>query len=378
MTDASIIVPTRNRAAMLPHTVRSLARQNFDPHRFEILIVDNGSTDATRTVAEELVARRDGVCIRYFHEPVPGLLAGRHRGLREAEGEILIYVDDDIEAAPGWLSAILGGFSDPGVHLVGGPSLPAFERRPPAWVADFSTIEDGRITCGSLSLLDLGGGARPIDPESVWGLNFAIRKATCIRLGGFHPDCIPKRLQHFQGDGETGLAQKLKSAGLTAVYLPGARVTHRIPAARLTVAYFEARFYYQGVCHAYTRIRRNGTTDGIEAPPRPVWEEADAPALSLYDRYRRLIRFRTALAHADGFRFHLSRTREDRRLLDWVRREDYFDYRLPDLAPAEIAEKDRLRMGAAGRSAPAISGSIDRGAMRSGGNDRRGLEKARE
>jgi glucosyl-dolichyl phosphate glucuronosyltransferase len=342
MTDASIIVPTRNRAAMLRHTVQSLVRQNFDPHRFEILIVDNGSTDATRAVSEGLVARSDGISIRYLHEPEPGLLSGRHRGLREADGDILIFVDDDIEAAPDWLAAIMAGFADPNIHLIGGPSLPAFEKPPPAWIADFATIEGGRIICTYLSLLNLEGPARPIDPLWIWGLNFAIRAETCRQLGGFHPDCIPKHLQHFQGDGETGLARKLKAAGLQAWYLPNARVTHRIPAARLTVGYFEERFYYQAVCDSYARIRQHETTDGIEAPPRPMWEEPIEPSLSLYDRYRRLIQFRTDLAYAEGFRFHLSRTRNDRRLLEWVMRENYFDYHLPDGSNAGVSERNQL------------------------------------
>ena len=65
--------------------------------------------------------------IRYLLEPEPGLLSGRHRGALESDGEILVFLDDDIEATAGYLHAILDAFKDPAVQLVGGPNLPRYE-----------------------------------------------------------------------------------------------------------------------------------------------------------------------------------------------------------------------------------------------------------
>lgn len=328
MTEASIIVPTRNRAASLARALASFVAQDCAPERYEILAVDNGSSDETGAVVRAAGARHRDHRIRCIEEPVPGLLSGRHRGAKEARGHILVFVDDDITAETGWLSAILDAFEDPAVHLVGGPSIPRFETDPPRWMERFFDHRKGRLICVDLSLLDIGDHRIKIDPTYVWGLNFAIRKQTLFDLGGFHPDCIPKHLQLFQGDGETGLSLKMREKRLSTVYAPAARVYHHIPRARLTVAYFEDRAFYQGVCDSYTRIRKNGGSEGIR-PPDDVRTPQATGCASTYERYRAIVYQRISKAYVDGFRFHLDAVRADRRLLAWVLKEDYFDYRLP-------------------------------------------------
>ena len=333
MIKVSIIVPTMNRAKSLEIAVGSLAAQDFPPEHYEIIVVDNGSTDDTAAVVDAAVSRYANQCIRYIFEPVPGLLSGRHRGALEAQGDLLCFVDDDIEAVPTWLSAIVGAFADESVHLVGGPSMPRFEADPPPWMDRFMDCRNGRIICGDLSLFDIGNETRRIEPIYVWGLNFSIRKQTLFDLGGFHPDCIPKKLQHFQGDGETGLARTIRQKGLTAVYAGGARVVHHIPRERLTVTYFENRYFYQGVCDSYTRIRgAKSVSDPIDCPPAgaPFLVSAQANG-TIYDYYRRVVYERIQAAYKTGFMFHQEAVRKDPQLLSWVLREDYFDFRLPDL-----------------------------------------------
>src|SRR5262245_37658733 len=124
---ASIIIPTRNRAALLARTLKSLCAQRLQGG-YQLLIVDNGSTDETRVVVQEAVAAYPQQMIDYIQEPVPGLLSGRHRGALESKSDLLIFVDDDIEAQPDWLEAFLDSFRDSTVQLVGGPSLPDYER----------------------------------------------------------------------------------------------------------------------------------------------------------------------------------------------------------------------------------------------------------
>ena len=70
---------------------------------------------------------------------------------------------------------------------------------------------------------------KPVDPSYIWGLNFCITKEVFEHCGGFHPDCLPNPLQRYQGDGETGLANKIRDAGFTCVYHPGLAVKHVIP-----------------------------------------------------------------------------------------------------------------------------------------------------
>lgn len=332
----SVIVPTRNRANYLHPTLKSLLQQNLPPTDYEVIVVDNDSKDQTCQVVAD-VNQINGNRVRYITEPIPGLLSGRHRGATEARGEILVYCDDDIEVSPNWLSAILEGFRYPDVHLVGGPSLPKFESPPPDWIIPYCIIKDSRITCSALSLIDLGDQVQEINPRYIWGLNFAIRKKTLFEVEGFHPDGTPQHLLHFRGDGETGLSDKLKAQGYKALYHPQAKVYHHIPSNRLTIEYFRQRFFRQGISDSYTEIRKRGTINGI---PERIFNLNDAaiPNQPPFNEDHLQIR----RAYIDGYNFHLDAVRQSPRLLQWVLKENYFNYRLPALeegfSPPETSE----------------------------------------
>jgi len=333
---ASVIIPSLNRAQSLALCLRSLVAQERSGEDWEVLVVDNGSTDETRDVTQAYIAQHPQPAIRYVLEPIPGLLSGRHRGAREAKGDILIFVDDDIEADPCWLAAIMDTFQDPTVHLVGGKNLPRYETAPPGWLEAFweRTPYGGRM-CTWLSLLDIGDEVIEVDPRYVWGLNFAIRRQTLIESGGFHPDCIPKSLQHLQGDGETGLSDKIRVAGRRAIYQPRALVHHAAPSSRLTVEYFENRAFYAGVCNSYTRIRaNNGLARGPDGLGIMAMLGRLRDAVDLLTPIGR-IRRRLRRAYEAGYRFHQDAARSRPEVLEWILRNDYWDYRLPDAAATE-------------------------------------------
>jgi glycosyltransferase involved in cell wall biosynthesis len=305
--------------------------QGVPSDEYEILVVDNGSNDNTQIVTEDIVASNSSHNIRYLYEPEPGLLSARHRGYFEAQGEILIFVDDDIEAVPGWLKAFVDAFNDKRIDLAGGPSLPKFEVEPQDWIRKYWIKKNGRVVCGPLSISFCGSERIEIDPCHVWGLNFAIRKKTLLKLGGFHPDCIPKKLQHFQGDGETGLTLKARENNLKAIYSPDAAVYHHIPRERLTVKSFEERFFYQGVCDSFSQIRKNCGIDNICIPEyNPI--EKFFSHLTAYQQYKQIIYRRIQNAYVDGFRFHQKAVRKSDVLLNWVLRDNYlFEYTLPKI-----------------------------------------------
>jgi glucosyl-dolichyl phosphate glucuronosyltransferase len=347
----SCIVPTLNRGALLRDTVNSLIKQNVSQDMYEILIIDNGSKDDTGEISQHIIKETANRKIRYIFEPEAGLLAGRHRGALEANGELLVFVDDDIEATTGWLQAILETFKNPKIQLVGGRNLPKFEVEPPAWLDSFfDATSNGGRSCGWLSLLDLGEGELEIDPNYVWGLNFAIRRRALRDLGGFHPDCIPRELQRFQGDGESGLTMKARAHGYRAVYQPKATIYHIIPASRMTPEYFEQRAYYQGVCDSYSNVRRElsgAPVDSVKVKLSPLsYARRKAGRLVSYLKQIQdqgaeaaegaAIRQRVDRAYHAGYEFHQSAVRSSPELLAWVLRPDYWDYRLPRLTyPAE-------------------------------------------
>lgn len=353
----SVIVPTSGRSAALARTLPTLLEQTIDPRAYELLVVENGTESGARRVTRRASRRQPDRALRYLHEPTPGLLSGRHRGALEARGEILVFADDDIDASPDWLEAIVTTFRDPAAQLVGGRNLPRYETPPPAWLQDFwYTPPYGGRACVYLSLLDLGDQPLAIDANYVWGLNFSIRRSTLFELGGFHPDSYPGSLRHLQGDGETGLTMKANQAGLLTIYQPRALIHHRVPRQRLNVEYIEQRKSFQGVCDSFTSIRQNpelfvapaGETSAepLPQPPPPAnsrvsarrrWPPAlrwlrSSPSPSPAEEAPADLHARIQAAYSAGFDFHQNAVRSRPGLLDWVKRNDYWDFRLPDLA----------------------------------------------
>jgi glycosyltransferase involved in cell wall biosynthesis len=309
----------------------------------EIIVVDNGSTDDTARICREIKDRYPKHDWRYFYDDTPGLLTGRHLGAREAKGDLLAFLDDDVLLFPSWLEALNDAIRDPEVMLAGGPTSPCYEAEPPPWLDGmWEEYEQGVRVLGELSLVDLGPTTKQVDPLYVPGANFAIRKAAFQACGGFHPDCLPKSLQRYQGDGETGLALKMRARGLKALYHPGAAVKHVIPVGRLTAESFQRKGFYQGVGGSYTNIRRAGLL-----PERTKsWKDLLRPIKWKLERRRLLgdpsaenIRFLIARARFAGRWFHENEVRNDPTLLAWVLKPEYLDYKLPD------GWKDRLDRG---------------------------------
>jgi len=326
----SVIIPTYNRCAALQRTLQSVAHLHASPNTFEVIVVDNGSTDATRESFESVRSRFPEIEFRYFREPIPGLLSGRHRGVREARGDVCAFLDDDVRLSPSWLAALEEAFQDPATILAGGPSRPHFECPPPAWLNSFyDENEQGRF-CIWLSLFEGGDQSKRVDPCHVFGLNFSIRKKALFEFGGFKPDLITKSLQRFQGDGEFGLTLKLRRENRKAFYHPNASLLHEIPAKRLTAEYFEQRGFRQGVCDSYTDARshckplRQPWRRFLSCAKQYLFHSSPSGALMLSD-----IKIRAQRAYRLGYQFHRNEVLRDPILLAWVRKKNYWDYRLP-------------------------------------------------
>jgi glycosyltransferase involved in cell wall biosynthesis len=247
---ASIIVPTYGRPAYLKDLLDALVEHDHTIAH-EIVVVDNKPMGIVRDIVEAIRVKGQPF-VQYIEEPRTGLHHARHAGAKAAQGQILVYIDDDILPQPGWLKAMLEPFTDPVVAIVGGKVLPQWESAPPEWFSQFHP--------GHLSLLDLGEERRELKwPEGGYGCNMGIRRSVLYELRGFNPDAFGDRhLIWFRGDGETGLHQKVYQAGYKVMYEPRACVSHRIPAHRLIAKYFYRRSFTQGISDSYSDLREAG------------------------------------------------------------------------------------------------------------------------
>ncbi len=247
---ASVIVPTHDREDLLMEALDSIVGRQALADGFEVVVVENAPRPRLEPRIAE-TARTASVTVRHVHEPRPGLHRARHRGALDARGSILVYVDDDVVAPPGWLEALVAPFGDSSVAITGGPVRPLWESPPPAWVAD--------IPDSYFSLLDLGD--RELDlryPSGAYGCNMAIRRDVLFEVGGFNPDAMgwERRLFWLRGDGETGLHLKVAEAGYRVLYHPSAGLAHRMPASRATSRAVRHRGLLVGLSHSFTSIRQ--------------------------------------------------------------------------------------------------------------------------
>jgi hypothetical protein len=271
---------------------------------------------------------------RLVESGAPGLVAGRHKVLAESEADVLIYLDDDVTLPPGWRERILEPFENPEVHFVGCRYLPDYEHEPPPWMAGLWSESDGFRMLGHLSLLDGGTKSRFYDPCFVWGLCYAVRRETLIKLGGFNPDGYPWELRCFRGDGETAPSMRAKTLGLKAFYQGATHVLHKVPAGRMTPEYFERRSFLQGISDSFTQVRQDW---GPQPEPAKHWKDWLRPIKRARQRAA-ILRHPTTegvqhlmhVSHRAGYLFHQNEVRNDPKLLDWVLRPDYFDYSLPE------------------------------------------------
>ena len=130
---ASVIVCTHNGSRVIEETLESLVRQDFPPEAFEILVVDNASTDATPEVVRGIAGRHPGR-IRLVPEPVLGHSSARNRGIQESRGDVIAFTDDDARVSPRWLRALVDTCERPRVGCAGGPVRAVLEGPLPEWV----------------------------------------------------------------------------------------------------------------------------------------------------------------------------------------------------------------------------------------------------
>lgn len=241
----SVIIATFNRAAFLDECLDHVGRLRFADGD-EVIVVDNGSTDATADVIEAHRSRFP-VPLVHLEEHTPGKSHALMLALSVAAGDVLAFTDDDVNVSPTWLDAVRRTLRDPGIALMGGRVMPRWEAAPPAWLR-LTGETFGRLT-SPLALLNYGRKPEPLGDRTVLGANMAVRRDAIVRAGGFVTHLGKVRGTLLSGE-DAELCRRVQAAGLGAIYAPDATVDHWVPADRMRLGYFLSWFFWSGITNA--------------------------------------------------------------------------------------------------------------------------------
>ena len=335
----SIIIPTAGRSFQLENCLKSINKYISSFKLFEVLVIDNNQFEEFSENIKSIVGKY-AFC-KYIRCKNPGLTAARHMGLKKSLGDILCYVDDDVEFSNTWFKSIEETFNDEEISLAGGPTLPNFRNNIPLWFWDFiKKTPYGGWSCEWLSLLDIGQDIMDINPNYIWGLNFSIRKKILIECGGFNIDIVPKKYLRLQGDGETGLTEKFLQKGYKAVYKQKSLLYHYCGKDRLTIEYFKKRAYFEGTCACYRDLR---ICKGFKNKRlllkikfqmiffrlvfRKILFKKINQIIYLFKINKNVVHIKQECFKSfnNGYLFLLKETKNNRKLLNWIWKDNYID-----------------------------------------------------
>ena len=278
----TVLITTYNRADHLRRTLESLAGVSCS-HAWEVNIVDNNSSDETKSV---VTSSQNGfpVPLTYLFEPTQGKPAALNTGIRHSRGAIIAMTDDDVRVEPDWLEKCAEGFARFDCDYVGGRVLPMWESEPPRWFRN----RRGR-QWAVIALLDYGRTPVEVGCDGVgWplGANMAV-KADAFDRAGLWDNRFGRQGNTLRGQEQRDWCLRARAAGLRGYYLPEMLVHHHVPKARLTKHYFRDWFYWNGISRAilYDKLGLDmdspdesiidyGRVHHIAGVPRYMWRSA--------------------------------------------------------------------------------------------------------
>ncbi len=177
----SVLIAARNEEGRLPACLQSLLNSSYPAGKFEILVIDDRSTDNTRLIAENFSRQNHHIRVIPIHqrlENLSGKASALCQGMEHARGEIILMTDADCRVPPDWMAQMASYFT-PGVGLVGGFTLLVDGDKKASLFTNIQTLD-------WIYLLTIGAGAAGLGkPVSIIGNNFAFRHAAYEAVGGY-------------------------------------------------------------------------------------------------------------------------------------------------------------------------------------------------
>ncbi len=296
--DITLLVCTFNRCNDLRQLLESARVQETGGlFTYEILVVDNNSTDGTRDVVEEFIGR-GCTNLRYHFEGRQGKSYALNSGLAEGRGNIYSIIDDDQVLPLNWLKTAFEAFdANPDVAFLGGKVLPIWLGPNPSW----RSSEHWSV----LGLSDYGNEVFAVDERrTICLLACSFRRSAIEAVGGYRAELgISQKLIGAVED--LDIIQRLIKAGFTGLYLPDLQIEHKVPPQRLTKRYHRRWHTQHGRFYALLRDKafESSNTRLLDAPGH-VYRQAIVGALQWVASLARG-RFGEAFAHETSVRFSL-------------------------------------------------------------------------
>jgi glycosyltransferase involved in cell wall biosynthesis len=229
----TVIICTYNREKYIGQLLDSLAKNDYPESDYEIVLVNNNSTDNTRLICERFAANHQNISFRYVEEHEQGLSAARNRGIKEAKGDIVIYVDDDALVDSDYIRTYAEHFSSfPETMAAGGPIEPLYETAEPSWMSPYTkALLTAWMNYGD-KVREYPSGRFP------GGGNAAYRKSVFDKVGLFNTDLGRKGTALLASE-EKDIFDKMRQLGMRVLYLPTPVLHHIIPQAKLEEPYFD-------------------------------------------------------------------------------------------------------------------------------------------
>ena len=245
----SVILCTYNRDKYIYNVLKSVAENDYPRDLYEIVLVNNNSTDNTEGECQRFQADYPDIAFRYCVETSQGLSYARNCGIRQSAGDLLVYVDDDATVNKEYLRTYADFFaSHPKAVAAGGPILPVYETEEPAWMSHYTRqLITGRLYLGNTAR-EFPKGAFP------GGGNACYRKSVFDTVGLFNVE-LGRKGNSLIGAEEKDLFDKMTTCGMHFYYLPTAILYHIIPPHKLTPDYFNRLTYGIGVSERYRTLQ---------------------------------------------------------------------------------------------------------------------------
>jgi glycosyltransferase involved in cell wall biosynthesis len=249
----SLIICTYNRDKYIYSCLKSIAENNYDPENYEVLLINNNSTDKTEAECRRFQQDYPDIPYKYFMETNQGLSHARNRGIKEANGDILVFLDDDSFASSDYLKNLdenVHKYSD--LSAFGGEITPLFESGvAPSWLSKWTYSWVSAINLGEDIQL-FKGTKYPI------GANMGISKKWIDKVGNFNV-ALGRSKKNLIGGEEKDFFNRINSKNGKIYYFPNVKVKHVIPEDRTTYNYIERLGLGIGISE-YLRCKELGKT----------------------------------------------------------------------------------------------------------------------